>query len=142
MAKLTGPGQKMQREPRTRNTPQDDDEQTRLEVEMASSGRSDIVPRQGLVGAHTDRLEPRVEMGADEGDEPTGPGADVAPTRLAEERERERHRLERALGRTPAGEGGRIRDTREPGVTRDGLDAAQREADRRIIGHEIPPKGT
>jgi hypothetical protein len=140
MAKRRGPGEKMDRAPRTRNTPQEGDEQTQLEVEMASSGRSDVVPRQGLVGAHTARLESDGDASDEEGDEPTGAGADVAPTRLAEQRERERHRLERDLGRTPAGEGGSIHETRSPNVTREDLDEVQREADRRVIGHEIAAK--
>ena len=41
---------------------------------------------------------------------------DVAPTKLAEQRERERHRLERERGRTPGGEGV-WRDERAPGVS-------------------------
>jgi hypothetical protein len=145
MAKFKGPGEKMNRAPRTSNTPADDDAQTQLEIEMASSGRSDVVPRQGLVGAHTARVEPvpsdEVEPG-EEGGEPTGPGSDVAPTKLAEERERQRHRLERELGRTPAAEGGSIRERRGPDVTREALDEAQREADRRVIGHEIAAKNS
>jgi hypothetical protein len=140
MAKRKGPGQKMDRAPRTSNTPQENDEQTQLEVEMASSGRSDVVPRQGLVGAHTARLEPDSATSDEEGDEPTGAGSDVAPTRLAEQRERERHRLERERGRVPAGEGGAIHEKRSPNVTREDLDEVQREADRRVIGHEIAAK--
>jgi hypothetical protein len=143
MAKRKGPGQKMDRAPRTSNTPQEDDEQTRLEVEMASSGRSDVVPPQGLVGAHTARLEPdsaASDEEGEEGDEPTGAGSDVAPTRLAEQRERERHRLERERGRIPAGEGGAIHEKRSPNLTRQDLDDVQREADRRVIGHEIAAK--
>jgi hypothetical protein len=68
-------------------------------------------------------------------------GADVAPTKLAEERERERHRLEREIGRTPGGEGV-LRDTRAPGVTREKLEQAAREADRRVIGHEVGARGS
>jgi len=45
----------------------------------------------------------------------------VAHQPLEQERERERHRLERELGRTPAGEQGLKRDHRDPGVTREQL---------------------
>jgi hypothetical protein len=124
------------------------DEQTQLELEMAASGRRDAVPREGLVGAHAARREGPpgdADEGADteaseEGDEPSGQGADVAPTKRAEERERERHRLERELGRTPAGEEGLVHDRRAPGVSREGLDEAAREADRRVAGHDVPKR--
>jgi hypothetical protein len=65
-------------------------------------------------------------------------GAEVAPTKLAEERERERHRLERQMGRAPGGDGAHLHDTRTGDVTREKLDAAAKEADRRVVGHEIP----
>lgn len=142
MSKFSGPGEKMTRAPRTKNSPRENDEQTEIEMEMASSGRSDIVPHQGLVGAHTGRLEPASQMGEEEGGEPTGPGSDVAPTKLAEERERERHRLERERGRTPAAENGSIHEQRSASVTREDMDEAQREADRRVIGHEVPKRST
>jgi hypothetical protein len=141
MAKSGGPGEKMTRAPRTNNVPSDDDEQTQVEIEMASSGRSDVVPREGLVGAHLERRAPEAPAGdTDEGQEPTGPGSDVAPTRRAEERERERHRLERALGRAPAAEDGKIHDQRAAGVTREELDEAARQADRNVVGHDMPKK--
>jgi hypothetical protein len=140
MAKHRGPGEKMDRAPRTRSTPQEADEQTELEVFMASSGRSEVVPPHGLVGAHTARLEPDSDASDEEGDEPTAAGSDVAPTRLAGQRERERHRLERERGRTPAGEGGAIHERRSPNVTREDMEEVQREADRRVIGHEIAAK--
>jgi len=151
-----GPGgDKMRRPPRVNNVPQEDDEQTRLELEMAASGRNDAVPREGLVGAHTARREPLTategegtgdeeeQMAAgEEGAEPTGPGSDVAPTRRAEERERERHRLERELGRTPAGEEGLIHGRSASGVSREDLDEAARKADRYVAGSELPKKAT
>lgn len=140
MAKHGGPGEKMSRPPRSNNIPKDDDEQTQLELEMASSGRKDAVPREGLVGAHTERRESAAQAGGEGGLEPTGPGSDVAPTKLAQDRERERHRLERESGRTPAGEDGLIRDRRAPGTTREALDAAARQADRNVVGHEIPSR--
>jgi hypothetical protein len=66
-------------------------------------------------------------------------GSEVAPTKQAEARERERHRLEREAGRIPGGEGV-ARDTRAPGVTREDLDEAAREADRNVVGHEVPSR--
>jgi hypothetical protein len=142
MGRPGGPGQKMRRAPRTKSTPRDSDVQTELEVELASSGRSEAVPRQGLVGAHTARLEPEPKLDEDQAEQPPGPGSDVAPTRLAERRERERHFLERQRGRTSAGQGGALRETRRPGVTRSDLDQAHDEADRKIIGHDIPRRGS
>jgi hypothetical protein len=120
------------------NTPGEEDEQTQIEVEMAASGRSDIVPREGLIGAHTERRMHSTDQTEDEGGEPTGPGSDVAPTKLALEREQERHRLEREAGRIPAGEDGRISGYQAEGVTREKLDEIAREADRRVVGHELP----
>jgi hypothetical protein len=66
-------------------------------------------------------------------------GTDVAPTKRAEVREHERHRLERKLGRIPAGEAGLVRDHRAAGVSRADLDEAARLADRRVA-HRRPPK--
>ncbi|HVU51507.1 MAG TPA: hypothetical protein VHL80_12520 [Polyangia bacterium] len=66
-------------------------------------------------------------------------GADVAPTKRAEAREKERHRLERKLGRTPAGEAGLVREHRAAGVSREALAEAARRADRRVA-HRRPPK--
>jgi hypothetical protein len=59
-------------------------------------------------------------------------GTDVAPTKRAEAREHERHRLERKLGHTPAGEAGLARGIRAPGVSRESLDEAARRADRLV----------
>ena len=148
------------RAPRNNNVPKEDEEQTELEAELGASGRHHAFPREGLVGAHAERRSsatPAHDAGDqragandddapdagepnEEGEEPTGPGSDVAPTKLAEARERERHRLERSLGHTPAGEEGLIHGRSAPGVTREKLDEAAREADRRIVGHELPPK--
>lgn len=66
-------------------------------------------------------------------------GSEVAPTKQAEERERERHRLERELGRVPAGEGS-LHDRRAPGVTREDLEDAAKQADRNVVGHEVPSR--
>ena len=126
-----GPGGKRTRSQRTSNLPVDDDEQTQIEAELASSGRHDIVPREGLVGAHRVRRQPigDIEPGQrSPSDEPLGAGAEVAPTEKATVRERERHRLQRAAGVVPAGEDGNLRQQRAPGVTRSALDAAADEA--------------
>jgi hypothetical protein len=103
------------------------------------------VPREGLVGAHTTKREPeargeeveQMEL-EDVAAEPMGPGADVAPTKRAEERERTRHQLERDLGRVPAGEEGALRERRADDVTSDSLARAARAADRSVTGHDVP----
>jgi hypothetical protein len=135
------------RAPRNNNVPKENDEQTQLEFELASSGRNDAFPREGLVGAHAERRAPafqevseEVEAESEEGQEPTGPGSDVAPTKRAEARERERHRIEREIGHTPAGEEGLVRGRNAPGVSREDLDEAARRADRRVVGHDLPKK--
>src|SRR6476659_2204418 len=79
------------------------------------------VPHEGLVGAHMSKREPGPSERDDEdgdGAEPTGMGADVAPTKRAEALERERHQIERDLGRLPAGEEGALRERRAPDVSR------------------------
>lgn len=140
------------RAPRNNNVPKEDEEQTELEVELGASGRHHAFPHQDVVGAHGERrVSPASARGAaddasesgepsEEGEEPTGSGADVAPTKLAEARERERHRIERSIGHTPAGEDGLIHGRNAPGVSREQLDEAAREADRRVVGHELPSK--
>lgn len=116
---------------RTNNTPEAD----AFEVEMLQAGRTGATPPQQVIGAHETRS---ASSGSEEeGAEPTGPGSDVAPTKRAEEREKERHRLERELGRTPAAEGGHIRDRRSAEVTREQLDEAGRKADEKVAGHRI-----
>lgn len=67
-----------------------------------------------------------------------GPWQAGVPPERAQRREEERHRLERDLGRTPAGEEGALRDTRSRKVSRQELDQAAAEADRRVAGHEMP----
>jgi hypothetical protein len=112
----------------------DDDQQTRLEAELAASGRNDAVPREGVIGAHLARRE--VVAGEDGEpspmDEPIAGGAEVAPTERAMARERERHRLQREIGVVPAGESGDARQHRAPGVDRAALDAAGARADQRV----------
>jgi hypothetical protein len=136
MRKDRGPGGKRTRSERTSNVPLDGDEQTLIEAELVSSGRSDIVPKEGLVGAHRVRRE-AVSMSEALGDEahertdePIGLGSQVAPTEQAEVHERERHRLQRELGVVPAGEDGNLRQRRAPEATRASLDAAARQVDR------------
>ena len=123
-----GPGGKRTRSQRTSNLPVDDDQQTQIEAELASSGRSDLVPREGLVGAHWVRRQPIGDIDPSRSDEPIGAGSEVAPTEKAAIGERERHRLQRAAGVVPAGEDGNLRQRRAPGVTRGALDAAARAA--------------
>ena len=122
-----GPGGKRTRSQRTSNLPVDDDPQTLIEAELASSGRSDIVPREGLAGQQAGR---RLPIG--DAEELVGHGADVAPTEKAMERERERHRLQREVGVIPAGEDGNLHQWRAPHVPRWSLDAAAREATERV----------
>jgi hypothetical protein len=108
-------------------------ERASLEGSLFGTGRARGTPNQRVFGAHLERFAPGAEL--DEA-EPTGDGADVAPTLRAQERERERHREERKLGRMAAGIDENLRDRREPSVTRRALEDAARAADRKII----PPR--
>jgi hypothetical protein len=133
MRKDRGPGGKRTRSERTSNVPVDDDEQTQIEAELVSSGRSDVVPREGLFGAHRARRE-AIHATAEDSEplrteEPLGMGAEVAPTAEAELHERLRHRLQREIGVIPAGEAGNLRQLRAPTATRASLDAAAQRAD-------------
>jgi hypothetical protein len=118
------------------NLPVDDDPQTQIEAELAASGRSNVVPKEGLVGAHSTRRQPRGKAlersQRSPSDEPIGGGFAVAPTDKAVVRERERHRLQRDVGVVPAGEDGNLRQRRAPGVSRTALDAAARKATRKV----------
>lgn len=121
---------------RTNNTPEADS----FEAQMLNGGRHGGTPNQYVVGAHTERIAPASEL---EEEEPRGGGSDVAPTKLAEERERERHKEERKIGRLAAGVGENPRDKREPGVTREDLDEAARKADEKVLGSQptgAPPR--
>jgi hypothetical protein len=102
-------------------------------------GRTRPVPHESLFGAHHGRREPEADQRPDEptSTEPVGAGADVAPTRRAEERERARHHLQRAEGVAPAGDDN-PRQRRDPKATRERLDAAARAADESITAH--PPR--
>lgn len=65
------------------------DVETDIEDLMAASGRHRLVPREGLVGAHTER-----RAGLSGGvEEPVGAGAEVAPTKKAQLYELARHEL-------------------------------------------------
>jgi hypothetical protein len=100
----------------------DPDLETDIEDQLAASGRAKVVPPEGLVGAHTERRLP----GAGDLNEPVGAGADVAPTRKAEVRERERHRIARE---------------RQAG-SREELDRAAAEADRLMAERQLTAEGT
>jgi hypothetical protein len=101
-------------------------------VERGEESRLDATrgtPRQHVYGANEGRVGSAAEL--DE-TEPMADGSEVAPTRRAEERERERHRAERKLGRMAAGINENLRDRREPEVTRGALEGAARAADRKV----------
>jgi hypothetical protein len=65
--------------------------------------------------------------------QPVVEGSEVAPTKRAEERERQRHREERKRGRMAAGIGDNLRDRREPEVNRESLAEAARIADDKVV---------
>jgi hypothetical protein len=116
----------------------DRDIQTELEDEMDAAGRNSIHPPEGLIGAHRERRsrESDVPDPDDRLKEPTGPGADVAPTRKAELREARRHQLEAQLGHVPAGERHTLRQRRSRFATREALDGVAAEADQAVaLGH-------
>ncbi len=118
------------------NTPPAD-VSAKMEEEMRS-GRSGMVPKEGLVGGQAFRGSHTATSGTDPNPaQRTGGGADVGPTAQAEGREQERHRLERKAGRTPAGEAGLDHERRGPEVTRAELDKAASQADLRVVGHEV-----
>src|SRR4051794_26408625 len=122
-------GDRVQRSEPHENEP---DVETQVMEELEGSGRGHVFPREG--GLHTERHLPltgEVERG-----EPEGIGADVAPTKKAEMRERERHERQRELGYIPAGQEGRLRQERGPAATREALDRAAAEVDARIAERE------
>jgi hypothetical protein len=119
-----------EREQRVRvHRPHQTAERESVEADFFGAGHKRGMPPQAVFGAHTERFAPAGDL---EESEPTGDGSDVAPTARAEERERERHRAERKLGRMAAGLEENLRDRREPQVTRDALDQAARAADEKI----------
>jgi hypothetical protein len=90
--------------------------------------------------ADEDWMEARAELeGFDRNDGVNG--SEVAPTKQAAEREHERHALEREIGRVAAG-GDTSTEVRSAGATRERLDEAAREADRRVTGHSVPSAST
>jgi hypothetical protein len=113
---------------RTRNTPESDSE----EAQLLAAGRTRGAPARYGIGAQEGRL-----ASADpEAPEPVADGSEVAPTAKAAEREQVRHREERKRGRMAAGVGENERDRREPGVTREDLEAAARAADEAVGVHK------
>jgi hypothetical protein len=97
-----------------------------IEDQLQSSGRTRIVPPEGLVGAHLERRE----SAAQGLEEPVGAGADVAPTRKAEARERERHRLQRELPAEDRGAFQRAADEADRLITERRLNAEASPARR------------
>jgi hypothetical protein len=100
----------------------DKDLESDIEDQIEASGRTRIVPPEGLVGAHLERRE----SAAQGLEEPVGAGADVAPTRKAEARERERHRLQREI----------------PAADRSAFQRAADEADRLIAERRLTAEAT
>jgi hypothetical protein len=124
-----------------RSGPQEEspDLETAVEDEMMASGRHSVVPRTGLVGAHEERTG-SLAADLDEGVAlPKGAGSDVAPTRKAEMRERQRHQLQREAGLEVAGAGGRLRQKRS--ASRQALDEAAAKADELVMPAEINAEG-
>lgn len=109
---------------RFNNVPDEEAWETRFEAQLAAAGRKRGFPPEGLIGAHLFRARHSDSDGTDEGEGPLGPGSECAPSALAAARERERHRIEHAIRRTTA-------------VTRRDLDDAAREADLRVVSHEV-----
>ena len=92
------------------------------------------------------KSEPRVADLGGESEREDGPplthmGSEVAPTEKAAQREAERHARERQLGRVAGGTSGAEREYRAADVTREDLEEAAREADRRVAGHTIDGNG-
>src|SRR5438067_1604695 len=90
-----GPGGKRTRPQRMNNLPRERDLTTRIEADMAGSGRTGLAPPESTIG-------PRRARRRAHGD--GIPGAAVAPTKKAEIRERERLRLQKREGVVPASE--------------------------------------
>lgn len=105
------------RPPRDNNTPHTDP-QDELEAELDRSGHA------RSASGHGQPPDPAI--------------TDNGPTEQAAQREQERHRLEEERGRTAGGTtGGTLREQRAPGVTREQMDEAAREADRRVAGRPL-----
>ena len=104
------------------NLPLERDLTTQIEADMAGSGRTGMTPREGTIGPRRTRRSRRDGV----------PGASVAPTKKAEARERQRHRLQRKEGVVPASEAGNLKQRRGPKASRPALDAAARKADHLV----------
>jgi len=119
-----GPGGKRTRRQRMNNLPREADLQTQLEASMAGSGRSRMTPPEPIIGGRRTRRSRSRGGGV--------PGAAVAPTKKAEVRERERHRLQKKEGVVAASEEGNLRQRRTSNASRSALDAAARKADHLV----------
>jgi hypothetical protein len=132
------------REQRSAPAELDPDLETVIDDEMRSSGRTSVVPRTAVIGAHPSAVTPdRIDLD-DEVQMPRAGGSDdVAPTARALERENIRHMRQSALGVAPAGKAGRARQKRIPtaagGDVRAALDAAAAEADREVATGRFDP---
>jgi len=104
------------------NLPRERDLTTQIEADMAGSGRTGMTPPEGNIGPRRTRRSRRDGIS----------GAAVAPTRKAEARERQRHRLQRREGVIPASEAGNLKQRRAPEASRSALDAAARKADHLV----------
>jgi hypothetical protein len=89
-----GPG-KRSRVYRSGPQEREPDLQTAIEDEMAASGHHSVVPRTGVIGAHSERVTSSTSPSIDDA-MTLPPGVDVAPTRKALEREQERHQAARS----------------------------------------------
>lgn len=111
-----------------------------FEAELEAGQRKGGVPPQYTVGGGGPRPGATVGDEADEaevqGQDTHLSGADVAPTEKAQERERQRHALERQKGRAPAGHDGQLREHRSGDVSREDLEAAARKADELVAGRD------
>jgi hypothetical protein len=133
------------REQRSAPAELDPDLETVIDDEMRSSGRTSVVPRTAVIGAHPRAVTPdRIDLD-DEVQMPRAGGSDdVAPTARALERENIRHMRQSALGVAPAGKAGRARQKRNPTTAagadvRAALDAAAAEADREVATGRFDP---
>src|SRR2546430_15304391 len=90
-------------------------ERTDFEAELRGGRRNRGTPHQRVFGASDGRFSPAAEL---DDAKSVADGSEVAPTARDQERERERHRVERKLGRMAAGVGENLRDRREPAVTK------------------------
>jgi len=124
------------RSTRTKNIPEGEAWQTKL----FNSGRKRGAPPEGLAGAQGSRRVPtgRTTTMSERELAPASGGSEVAPTARATERERVRHAGERAAGRVAAGTMARQRASVRPGVKREDLERAGREADRKVAGPSKP----